>query len=440
MKKCNLHYLFPDVRINRGSYKMLGSFSHRCDIFFMYSLIVLLLNVVSECVPIVIAAETVSAAVSKHSTADNKHYYVINLVSSVKPVAHLRATMAEEYQGYVVYVSKFNRRGQVWNRLRLGFFQRHSAAKMMLDKLKNKYPKAWVVRVSSSELTANNETQDKTKTKRQTKKADSALQSVAQGSVTEDENVVWEPVDGIENQFDCIVEPSEEVDVGAEMPGLLGDILVDRGDYIEADTVVAKLQTALQSIIVNTAKQKANSDIQIEMANERMVFSERKYKRALKLRDGSYISEDDVDQAKSEINLANLAYKEALENKKLAQLNYEREQEVLELRSIRSPISGVVVDRYFSKGEYVEDKPILKIAKINPLNVEVVLPIEMLNRVKLDQRVHVRLETDKEFKNVAKVTVIDRVIDASSGTYGVRLELPNPNRKIFAGLKCTVAF
>jgi hypothetical protein len=36
--------------------------------------------------------------------------------------------------------------------------------------------------------------------------------------------------------------------------------------------------------------------------------------------------------------------------------------------------------------------------------------------------------------------VVDRVFDASSGTFGVRLELPNPNGAIPAGVRCKVEF
>lgn len=40
----------------------------------------------------------------------------------------------------------------------------------------------------------------------------------------------------------------------------------------------------------------------------------------------------------------------------------------------------------------------------------------------------------------AVVTVVDQVFDAASGTIGVRLELPNPDYAIPAGLKCQVRF
>jgi multidrug efflux pump subunit AcrA (membrane-fusion protein) len=40
----------------------------------------------------------------------------------------------------------------------------------------------------------------------------------------------------------------------------------------------------------------------------------------------------------------------------------------------------------------------------------------------------------------ARVSVVDRVVDAASGTLGVRLELPNPGYRLPAGLKCKVRF
>ena len=43
-------------------------------------------------------------------------------------------------------------------------------------------------------------------------------------------------------------------------------------------------------------------------------------------------------------------------------------------------------------------------------------------------------------RNRARVTIVDEVIDAASGTFSVRLELPNRDYEIPAGLKCAVRF
>ena len=38
------------------------------------------------------------------------------------------------------------------------------------------------------------------------------------------------------------------------------------------------------------------------------------------------------------------------------------------------------------------------------------------------------------------IKVVDRVLDAASGTYGVRLELPNPQGQLPGGIRCQVEF
>ena len=41
-------------------------------------------------------------------------------------------------------------------------------------------------------------------------------------------------------------------------------------------------------------------------------------------------------------------------------------------------------------------------------------------------------------RHKASVQIVDKVVDSASGTFGVRLELPNPNGNILAGVKCKV--
>jgi len=107
---------------------------------------------------------------------------------------------------------------------------------------------------------------------------------------------------------------------------------------------------------------------------------------------------------------------------------------------IESPVSGVVVERFLNPGEYVENTPILKLAQIDPLNVEVILPVGMWGAVKPGMEAQVLPEAPVGGYYTAKVAIVDRIIHAASGTFGVRLELPNPDYRIPAGLKCQVVF
>ena len=43
-------------------------------------------------------------------------------------------------------------------------------------------------------------------------------------------------------------------------------------------------------------------------------------------------------------------------------------------------------------------------------------------------------------RHTATVKVIDRLLDAASGTFGVRLELANRQHRIPAGIRCSARF
>ena len=104
------------------------------------------------------------------------------------------------------------------------------------------------------------------------------------------------------------------------------------------------------------------------------------------------------------------------------------------------PIDGVVMDRYKSPGEYVEDQPILKLAQVNPLNVEVIIPLPWLGTIQNGMTARVYPEKPVAGSYSAKVVIVDPVVDSASGTFGVRFELPNPRQRIPAGLTCDVKF
>ena len=82
----------------------------------------------------------------------------------------------------------------------------------------------------------------------------------------------------------------------------------------------------------------------------------------------------------------------------------------------------------------------LKLAQVNPLKVEVIIPLNMFGTIKKGMTVQVFPEKPVGGSYKAKVVIVDPVVDSASGTFGVRLELPNKNQKIPAGLTCDAKF
>ncbi len=239
---------------------------------------------------------------------------------------------------------------------------------------------------------------------------------------------------------DGLMEPYEVVEVGSSVPGILESIEVGRGDTIKEGQVLASLKSGVEKATLALARERARLDADIRHKQERLAFLTRKQQRFEQLYESKAVPFEKMDEARTEKSLAELELQQAIENQRIAELEMNRAAEALEQRTIRSPISGVVVERYMAPGEYIEDKPVLKIAQIHPLNVELILSVEQLGSVKEGGMARVYPQEPVGGNYRAKISVVDRVVDAASGTFGVRLELPNPDYRISAGIKCRVEF
>ena len=243
-------------------------------------------------------------------------------------------------------------------------------------------------------------------------------------------------------KFDGVIEPNKIVDVGSAVDGIIASIKVDRSDKIDAGQELAKLESRVEQATFELsrvqAKQQAVTDLELRYVNKE--FNKRQYERMDRLFKKQVISLEQKDQSKTEADLARLQLRQAADNKKLAELEMLRAKELLRRRTVHSPISGVVIERFKSEGEYVEDTPILRIAEIDPLRVEVIVPAELYDRLHKGMRAEIIPETQPDISYKSEITIKDKVIDAASGTFGVRLMLPNPGYKIPGGMRCKVQF
>jgi RND family efflux transporter MFP subunit len=240
--------------------------------------------------------------------------------------------------------------------------------------------------------------------------------------------------------FDCVIEPSEIVDVGSAVPGVIETMQVDRSDLVRKGMTLAKLESGTEHASVKLAKMQAQLTTSIELRKANAGYNRRKQSRNRELFQKAIISKNDMDLTKTEAYIAQLQVRQEKDNQLIASLEWERARKVLERRTIHSPIDGVVMERFKSVGEYVKDTPVMRVAQLDPLHVEVILPVNMLGQVPRGIRAEVTLDLPGQAKQVATVTRVDRVSDAASGTFCVQLNLPNPEYKIPSGLRCRLTF
>jgi membrane fusion protein (multidrug efflux system) len=215
--------------------------------------------------------------------------------------------------------------------------------------------------------------------------------------------------------MECLVEPSMVVSVGSPVDGVLDEVAVNRGDPVRKGQVVARLQSGVETAAVT-------------LSRARVDFGRRKMERSETLAQKQLISTQEKDELVTEV--------------RLREEELKRDEETLKLRTIISPINGVVVERRLVPGEFIRsDKSVvLKLAQIDPLHVEAVVPARFFKTLRVGMPARVSLAPFLPGSYQAQVIVVDKVIDAASGTLGVRLQLPNPDNKIPAGIQCAVVF
>jgi RND family efflux transporter MFP subunit len=245
------------------------------------------------------------------------------------------------------------------------------------------------------------------------------------------------------NEFDCMIEARQTVEIRSSVEAVIESVKVQRGSVVTKGQVIATLESGPERAALALAEERARSQGDIKLAEARVDLAEKKLKRATDLYSQNFISANARDEAQAEFRIASEELSRAKENQRLAGLEAQRAKEVLAMRTIRSPVTGVVVEVMRKPGEFgaiTFKDPIMKLAEIDPLHVEAVLPSSMYGKVKQNQRALVMPDEPVGGQFETRITVVDPVIDAGSSTLGVRMELPNRKGAIPAGMRCRVRF
>lgn len=241
--------------------------------------------------------------------------------------------------------------------------------------------------------------------------------------------------------FDCVIDPSLTLKLGSPVTSILDTVAVDRGDFVTKGQVIAKLESAVEEATVAANEVRASNTAEIEA--KRAVLEQKRgvLARKVSLQRNNVGSAQDTETAQAEFNVAQQEVATALLNRRMAELELQRSRIALGQRTIRSPIDGIVTKRALGPGEYVtQEASIVTVARIDPLNVETFLPIRYYGRIKVGDSASVRPDDPVGGDRSATVTIVDQVFDAASGTFGVRLALPNPEHIVPAGLRCRITF
>ena len=240
--------------------------------------------------------------------------------------------------------------------------------------------------------------------------------------------------------FECLIEAAQVVEIRSAVDGVIAAVHVQRGDAVRKGQVMVELSSAAERLAVDAARYRSTMNGQISSARNRVEYATKKLARATDLHEQNFTSAQARDEAEAERKLAESELLAAIENSELAKIDYRRAVEQLALRTMTSPFNGVVVDRMLNPGDLAEPgsgrKPVLKVAQIDPLRVDIVLPGSAFGQLKPGMKAVVVPQGSPQ-RYTASVKLVDKLIDAASSTFVARLELANPHHAIPGGVRCT---
>ena len=213
-----------------------------------------------------------------------------------------------------------------------------------------------------------------------------------------------------------LVDPWQDLSVGIGVDGILASVSVERGDFIKLGDEIASLESSVEEASLQAA------EVRARLAKIRADRSRQLYERGA-------VTQQELDESTAEEELSAL-------NVKIAAATLAR-------MTIKSPVDGVVIARLVSPGELVSRTSggaLVRLAEIDPLKIDVIAPLAMFGKIKSGQSAIVTPEEPIGGSYEAEVYVVDPLVDSASGTFRIRLSLPNPDGLVPSGVRCRVQF
>ncbi|MFY0682983.1 MAG: efflux RND transporter periplasmic adaptor subunit [Balneola sp.] len=204
------------------------------------------------------------------------------------------------------------------------------------------------------------------------------------------------------------LEAEQEALIVAKVRGIVNEVLVEEGDYVKAGQVIAKIED--EQYRIESERAKSNMD---RLHND--------YKRSKELFEKQAISAEEYQNKQFEYEAQRSAYQ-------LAMLNQE-------YTSIKSPLNGVISERFIKKGNMIGvDQNVYRVTDFDPLQAILYVPEHEMAKINKDQPAEIKVDAlpGKSFR--AHVERISPIVDPTTGTFKVTVIIDEKSGMLKPGM------
>ncbi len=229
------------------------------------------------------------------------------------------------------------------------------------------------------------------------------------------------------------LNPVTLISVGTQVSGRVSKLYVDFNDHVEKDQILLTLDDALFTAQIAQSAgnvRNAQASLDLAQANEARIRS---------LLAQEYVSKQELDQVVQATKSARAQLDTAL-----GQLR--RDQTNLGYSIIRSPVSGVVVDRVVDIGQTVaasfQTPTLIKIAQdLSKMQIDSSFAEADIGNIKVGQKAKFNVDAfpNRNFEGVVKQLRLNPTVTANVVTYNVVVSVDNPDKTLLPGMTAYVS-
>ena len=221
------------------------------------------------------------------------------------------------------------------------------------------------------------------------------------------------PASETDPAYETALVPLHEIEIFARLDGEIVSVDVEEGQRLAAGDRLAQM---------DDRDRRATLDVREAEAAR----AESAWQRAQRLHEQSVISEEQFVASRSEWQIARA-------QRDRARIEWER-------CAVRTPIHGQVEQRLVQVGQTVKDGDLLfRIGDPDTLRAELLLPEVRLGTVRVGQWVRIIPRAGGP-ETRARVTRVNPLVDAASGTFRAVIDLDNRSGRLHGGVSARVVF
>ena len=238
--------------------------------------------------------------------------------------------------------------------------------------------------------------------------------------------------------------------IGTKLAGRLERMYVEEGMKVKkGDTLAVIEHNDMNAMLASREAQLLRTLAELEEARADLWEKERENSRASRLVKQRHVTPEDADKALAGEKKAKARVAALEATVKLTQSNIKEIQATIATMFLYAPFDGTVVEKQGEEGEVINPMAMssslgraaaVTIANLNKMDVDTDVAENLMSRVKLGQPAEVSVSAVPSRRYRGRLRQVTPMGDRSRGTVKVKVEILDPDDRLFPELAATVHF